>query len=103
MMNAGNTSKQQGHACGCHHPMDQGQHMSSPGSEHSGDRSPGSALDILDVRFARGEIEKAEYEEKKQLISQRPVSGTTSTPEAGQLKAAASATPNAVKSSRRRR
>jgi hypothetical protein len=33
-----------------------------------------SALDILDERFARGQIEKAEYEEKKQLISQRPAS-----------------------------
>jgi len=30
-----------------------------------------SALGILDVRFARGEIEKSEYEEKKLLISQR--------------------------------
>lgn len=48
----------EGHACGGHAG---GRHGSSP-----------TALDILDERFARGEIEKAEYEEKKQLISQRP-------------------------------
>jgi hypothetical protein len=34
-------------------------------------RPAGSALDTLDERFARGEIDKAEYLEKKQLISQR--------------------------------
>jgi len=34
--------------------------------------TPRPALDILDERFARGEIEKEEYIEKKTLISQRP-------------------------------
>jgi hypothetical protein len=51
--------RHEGHSCGC------GGHAS--GKEGS---SP-TALDILDERFARGEIDKAEYQEKKQLIAQR--------------------------------
>jgi len=64
---------QQGHPCG-HHGHGGGQHAA--GSEdhpHGQEQVATSALDILDVRFARGEIEKAEYEEKKQLISQRAI------------------------------
>jgi len=30
-----------------------------------------TALDILDERFARGEIDRAEYEEKRKLIGSR--------------------------------
>jgi hypothetical protein len=48
------------HSCGCG-----GQGAAKHGL------SP-AALDILDERFARGEIDKAEYEEKKELVSQRP-------------------------------
>jgi putative membrane protein len=31
-----------------------------------------SALDILDERFVRGEIDKGEYEEMRKLIGSRP-------------------------------
>jgi hypothetical protein len=48
----------EGHSCGC--------------GRHDGTHISGSAaLDILDERFARGEIERPEYEEKKNLISDR--------------------------------
>jgi putative oligomerization/nucleic acid binding protein len=53
------TMGHEGHSCGCA-GHEGGKHGSSP-----------TALDILDERFARGEIDKAEYQEKKQLISQR--------------------------------
>ena len=38
---------------------------------HEGGRgaAPESALDILNKRYARGEIEKAEYEERKATIT----------------------------------
>jgi hypothetical protein len=55
--------------CGCHGPRGvKGDSATRPRDEV---RSGGSALDILDERFARGEMDKAEYSEKKQLISQR--------------------------------
>lgn len=41
------------------------------GGQHRSHDDARSALDILDERFARGEIDKAEYIEKKDLISQR--------------------------------
>jgi hypothetical protein len=57
----GHIMRHEGHSCGC------GGHTHAGGEQGS---SP-TALDILDERFARGEIDKAEYQEKKQLISQR--------------------------------
>jgi uncharacterized membrane protein len=55
--------------CGCRSPRDV---REAPAIQPRDEvRSGGSALDILDERFARGEIDKAEYLEKKQLISQR--------------------------------
>lgn len=52
-------------------------------------RPAGSALDILDVRFARGEMDRVEYLEKKQLISQR-----ASVPNAGQFEPDAPKSPS---------
>jgi hypothetical protein len=60
MDHAEHAKRGQGHSCGC----------GGPGRGKPGSRP--AALDVLDERFARGEIEKAEYEEKKLLISQRP-------------------------------
>lgn len=65
-----NAPKRQGHACGCRGSNGGKQDSASEAKPHGEGRVAGTALDILDERFARGEIEKAEYEEKKQLISQ---------------------------------
>lgn len=64
-----NENVRQGCACGCRGP--DGAKRASETQPHREDRVAGAALDILDERFARGEIDKAEYQEKKQLISQR--------------------------------
>jgi hypothetical protein len=37
--------------------------------DHGEDTNPQSALAILDRRFAQGEIEREEYEEKRSIIS----------------------------------
>lgn len=38
----------------------------------SPERGEPTAREILDARLAKGEIDRAEYEEKRRLISQRP-------------------------------
>lgn len=43
----------------------------SPGAEGRGTESGDSAMDILDKRYAQGEIGKEEYEEKKRAIRER--------------------------------
>jgi Short C-terminal domain len=67
-----NAAERQRHACGCRGPRG-GEQDTVSEIETRGERPVAStALDILDERFARGEIDKAEYEEKKQLILHRP-------------------------------
>ncbi len=49
-----------------------GSMMCGPGSrgkDSHGEESGGSALDILNKRYARGEADKQEYEEKKKTIT----------------------------------
>jgi hypothetical protein len=61
------------------------------------------AFDILDERFARGEIEKAEYEEKKQLISQRARPPKTDIPGRDTSPAGARIKPGSAKQRAQRR
>ena len=63
--------KKRGHGCGCGGLSGGKREPASETQPHGGDGTVRSPLDILDERFARGEIDKAEYQEKKQLISQR--------------------------------
>ncbi|MDO8456014.1 MAG: SHOCT domain-containing protein [Burkholderiaceae bacterium] len=54
-----------------HHPHGPGpMHMTGrgPGAEHGWSDPSYSAMKILNERFARGEIQKAEYEDKKSTI-----------------------------------
>ena len=64
---------EQHHACGCHGSNRAGAHAASETAASGAGSIGAAALDILDERFARGEIETDEYAEKKRLISQRPV------------------------------
>jgi hypothetical protein len=79
-----NTAKQQSHACGCRGPHSAKKHSASGNKQRDGSHVGGTAFDILDERFARGEIDKAEYEEKKLLISQRTARPKTDVPDRGQ-------------------
>ena len=41
------------------------------GAPRNTDPSGGRALDLLDERFARGEIDAKEYEERRRILSER--------------------------------
>jgi uncharacterized membrane protein len=47
-----------------------GSMMCRPGSRGTGSHGGDSALDMLNKRYAQGEINKEEYEEKKKDITQ---------------------------------
>ena len=101
--NAVKQQGQQGHMCGCGGPKRGKQHAASETKSHDEASVGGTALDILDERFARGEIERAEYEEKKQLISQRAASPKADVRNPDQSSAAVLTNPGAAKQHARRR
>jgi hypothetical protein len=90
-------ANQQDHTCACHKHGSGKQASGAETYAHSTEHMAIHALDILDERFARGEIENAEYAEKKQLISQR------SSPERDPSPAAARTKPGSAAQHARRR
>jgi hypothetical protein len=89
MMDHESTAKRQEHTCGCRGPNGGKQHAASETKPSGESGVRGSALDILDERFARSEIERTEYEEKKRLISQRPAPVKADIPDGDHLLPAA--------------
>ena len=45
----------------------------------TGDQNASSVMEILNVRFAKGEIDKAEFEEKRQILSGSPAQASAAT------------------------
>jgi hypothetical protein len=93
----------QGHSCGCHGRGSRKQASGSEAHAHGQEHVATRALDILDERFARGEIERAEYAEKKELISQRAGPPKMEVPERDPSPAAATTKPGSAKRDARRR
>ena len=95
--------KQRGHGCGCGGPAGREREPASETPPSGEGRVVSTALDLLDERFARGEIDKAEYQEKKQLISQRATTPKPDAPDCDQLPATAQSKPELTDQDGRRR